>query len=172
MKKLVIIFTLALMLTLLAPPAKAVMQKREVLSQQSQISIIDLMIENKMNNRILELKQHVGKTRYVFSGTTPKGWDCSGLVMWFYSDFNIELLHSATVQMSEGKIVETPQPGDIVSLMYPGSKRVYHNGIYVGDGKMIHSPRPGRATEIRLINDAHIGHTVVYTRIIESGKID
>jgi cell wall-associated NlpC family hydrolase len=172
MKKLVIIFTLALMLTLLAPPAKAVTQKQEVLSQQSQISIIDLMIENKINNRILELKQHVGKTRYVFSGTTPKGWDCSGLVMWFYSDFNIELLHSATVQMSEGKIVETPQPGDIVSLMYPGSKRVYHNGIYVGDGKMIHSPRPGRATEIRLISDTHVGHTVVYTRIIESGKID
>jgi hypothetical protein len=172
MKKLVIIFTLALMLTLLAPPAKAVMQKQEVLLQQSQISIIDLMIENKINNRILELKQHVGKTRYVFSGTTPKGWDCSGLVMWFYSDFNIELLHSATVQMSEGKIVETPKPGDIVSLMYPGSKRVYHNGIYVGEGKMIHSPRPGRATEIRLISETHISHTVVYTRIIESGKID
>jgi hypothetical protein len=183
MKKLAIIFILALVFVFIAPPGQAVTQEQEEPPQQSLVSVIDLMIEMKMQKkavevkeqiekRILELEQHVGKTRYVFGGSTPRGWDCSGLVLWFYSDFNVNLTHSATVQISEGQIVETPQPGDIVSLMYPGSKKVYHNGIYVGDGNMIHSPRPGKTTELRAIDDMHINHLVVYTRIVESGKID
>ena len=179
MKKLAIIFILALVFVFIAPPAQAVPQEQEEPPQQNSISIIDIMIEMKMQeeklkiqDRILELKQHVGKTRYAFSGSTPRGWDCSGLVIWFYSDFDISLTHSATAQMSEGEIVDTPEPGDIVSLMYPGSKSVYHNGIYVGNGKIIHSPRPGRTTELRNISELHLNHTIVYTRIIKSDKID
>jgi cell wall-associated NlpC family hydrolase len=172
MKKLAIIFILALVFVFIAPPAQAAQQEQQEPSQQSSLSIINMMVEMKMQNKILELTEHVGKTRYAFGGSTPKGWDCSGLVLWFYSDFNVNLTHSATVQISEGQIVDTPQPGDIVSLVYPGSKRVYHNGIYFGDGKMIHSPRPGRVTELRLISEMHVNHIVVYTRIIQSGKID
>jgi hypothetical protein len=179
MKKLVIIFTLALTLALLVPPAKATTQEQEEPPQQSSFSIIDMMIEMKtqkekleIQNRILDLTQHVNKTWYVFSGSNPRGWDCSGLVMWFYSDFGVELEHSATAQMKTGVLVDTPEPGDIVSFVYPGSKRAYHNGIYIGDGEIIHAPRPGRLTEIRAIKEIQFNHTVTYTRIIESGKID
>jgi hypothetical protein len=108
MKKLVIIFTLALTLVLLVPPAEANDAQLEEPPQQNSISIIDMMIEMKMNNRIAQLTEHVEKTWYVFSGSTPSGWDCSGLVMWFYSDFNIELTHSATDQMNSGLLVDTP----------------------------------------------------------------
>ena len=172
MKKLVIIFTLALTLVLLVPPAEANDAQLEEPPQQNSISIIDMMIEMKMNNRVTQLTEHVEKTWYVFSGSTPSGWDCSGLVMWFYSDFNIELTHSATDQMNSGLLVDTPLPGDIVSFVYPGSGRAYHNGIYIGDGKIIHAPRPGRLTEIRAISEIQFNHTVTYTRIIQSAKID
>jgi len=179
MKKLIAIITLALAIALITPPAEAMTTQQAEPKQQTYTSIIDIMIEMEMQdkklqikNRILELKQYVGKTRYFRSGSTPNGWDCSGLVLWFYSDFNIELVHSATAQKESGFITDQPLPGDIVSFSYPGSKRVYHNGIYVGDGKMIHSPRPGRRTELREIDNFHVNHQVIYTRIIESGKLD
>jgi hypothetical protein len=166
MKKLIIIVTLAIALALIAPPAEAVTQEQAEPPQQSSISVIDIMIEMKMQNRILELTEHVDKTWYVFSGSTPRGWDCSGLVMWFYSDFGIQLDHSATKQTHSGELVTEPKIGDIVSISYPGSSRTYHNGIYAGDGYMIHSPRPGRRTELRLITEVSLNHVVTYTRLL------
>ena len=183
MKKLAIIFTLALVFVFIAPPAEAVTQEQEEPFKQNSVSIVNMMIEmkiqkekleiqNKIDNRISELREQVNKTWYVFSGSTPGGWDCSGLVMWFYSDLGVELEHSATAQMKSGTLVDNPAPGDIVSFVYPGSERSYHNGIYIGNGKIIHAPKPGRLTEIRAISEIQFNHTVRYTRLIESAKID
>ena len=166
MKKILIIAALALTFALVAPSAKADSQEQAEPPQQSSVSIIQMMIEMKMQNRIVDLTEHVDETWYVFSGSTPGGWDCSGLVMWFYSEFDIELEHSATKQKKSGQIVYEPMIGDIVSISYPNSEWVYHNGIYVGDGNMIHAPRPGRLTEIRKISEVSLGHTVTYTRLI------
>lgn len=160
------ILAIAITIALTAPNAKAATTELTEPPQQSSVSIINMMLEMKMQNRILELTEHVDKTRYVFSGSTPNGWDCSGLVMWFYSDFDIQLEHSATKQRNSSQVVEEPKVGDIVSISYPGSQRVYHNGIYVGDGNMIHAPRPGRKTELRPIPEVSLGHTVTYTRLV------
>jgi len=120
----------------------------------------------KMESRIRSLEQHVGNTWYVFSGVTPDGWDCSGLVMWFYSELNIELQHSVTAQMHFGEKPEYPMPGDIVAFKYNGSKVGYHNGIYVGNDMFIHSPRKGTRTKLSSVSDYAKDHSVpVYTRI-------
>jgi cell wall-associated NlpC family hydrolase len=117
-----------------------------------------------MQNRILELTEHVDKTWYVFSGSTPSGWDCSGLVMWFYSDFGVEFEHSATKQMHSGEITTEPTPGDIISFSYNG-EIAYHNGIYIGDGKYIHAPSGGRKTTISSIDTLPEKHRV-FTKIV------
>jgi cell wall-associated NlpC family hydrolase len=166
MKKILIITALALTFAFIAPSAEADSQEQKQPPQQNSVSIIEMMIEMKMQNRIAELTEHVDKTWYVFSGSTTGGWDCSGLVMWFYSGFDIELEHSATKQKKLGQIFNEPMIGDIVSISYPNSKWVYHNGIYIGDGNMIHAPRPGRLTEIRKVSEVSLGHTVTYTRLI------
>lgn len=101
-----------------------------------------------VNATISRLKSYVGKTWYVFSGNTPSGWDCSGLTMWFYEQFGIELEHRATVQALGGQKVSEPKPGDIVAFHYENSKKAYHVGIYIGNGLMIHSPAPGKSTSI------------------------
>jgi hypothetical protein len=167
MKKILAISALAITLALVAPSAEGATTEQAEPPQQNSVSIIDLMIEMKMQNRLQELTDHVNKTRYAFSGSTPRGWDCSGLVMWFYSDFGFELEHSATKQMYSGEIVTEPKIGDIVSISYPGSERSYHNGIYAGDGYMIHSPRPGRLTELRPIIEVSLNHTVTFTRLLD-----
>ena len=95
------------------------------------------------SQRLLEAvektKSYVGKTWYVFSGSTPQGWDCSGLVRWAYLEAGIEIPHSATKQGFLGISVDTPQVGDIVAFTWKNQKNAYHSGIYIGDGKIIHA---------------------------------
>ena len=126
--------------------------------------------KEQLTEAVLDTKQYVGKTWYVFSGSTPRGWDCSGLVMWTYSNLGIELEHSATAQMKSGEMVSEPKLGDIVSFSYHGSKKAYHVGIYIGPDTMLHSGgKKGDQTELQSIS-AFAGDysTVQYTRLIKT----
>lgn len=102
----------------------------------------------KVDYAIKKLKSHVGKTWYVFSGATPRGWDCSGLTMWFYQQLDIELEHRASRQDTSGTKSNDPKPGDLVVFHYNGNKDAYHVGIYIGNGEMIHAPKRGHLTRI------------------------
>ena len=120
----------------------------------------------KTNKRIAQLKTHVGNTWYVFSGSSPRGWDCSGLVKWFYSDLGVDLYHSASLQMLSGNLVQDPLPGDIVSFTSSSGKSAYHNGIYIGDGMYVHSPKPGVRTKISRLSDYSPSYRgIVFTRV-------
>jgi len=140
--------------------------EQTLLQQQYEAFEAARLRASQMTTRINQLKQHVDKTWYVFSGSTPGGWDCSGLVMWFYSDFQVELEHSATAQKYSGEIVIEPLPGDIVGFSYNGNDGVYHNGLYIGNDLFIHSPRPGTQTRLSSVSKYAGDHsTVAFTRI-------
>jgi len=86
-------------------------------------------------------------TPYVYGGSSPKGFDCSGFTQYVYAHFNISLPHSSSSQYKSSvtKISRSElQPGDLVFFSNGGSG-VGHVGIYVGNGNFIHSPRPGRS---------------------------
>lgn len=118
-----------------------------------------------------KLKTYAGRTWYVFSGSTPSGWDCSGLVRWTYLQLGIELEHRASIQADLGKRVSKPVPGDIVAYFYPGGTRSYHTAIYLGNGKMINAPRPGTRTAIEPVHVYRLkGSQVRYIRIIEQAR--
>lgn len=124
---------------------------------------------NKVNSAIKQLKKHVGKTWYVFSGATPAGWDCSGLTMWFYEQLGIQLEHRASKQDSAGKDVNDPKPGDLVVFKYNGNKDAYHVGIYIGNGLMIHAPKHGHATRVEDIKTFGGNYsTITYRTFIET----
>jgi len=110
----------------------------------------------------------VNKTWYVFAGSTPRGWDCSGLVKWYYKQLGKDLPHNATAQKFMGKphkySADKAKVGDII--WFPG-----HDGIYVGDGYMIHSPNRGwRTQRIKVWQWAKDNGTsnVTYTRLIKT----
>jgi cell wall-associated NlpC family hydrolase len=107
----------------------------------------------QMAHVIKYLKTRVGRTSYVFSGASPRGWDCSGLVRWTYERFGIELPHSANKQGHLGKRVSIPKLGDIVVFAYNGSTNFYHAAIYIGNGKIINAHYGANATIIQPLTD-------------------
>jgi len=127
-----------------------------------------------LNETLVLVKNQIGVTRWVLGGSSPRAWDCSGLVTWTYGHLGIELRHSATTQRLSGTIVTEPKIGDLVSFNHRGWKNAYHIGIYLGPDQMIHSGgKPGDRTEIRSITDwseVNGNSEVVYTRIVETNN--
>lgn len=146
----------------------------DVIQTVEQIALEKEILQKLNENTVLmmdmldALKKREHKTWYVFSGATPAGWDCSGLVLWAYEQVGVELPHRASEQMKHGKLTKTPQPGDIVGFTYKGSKNAYHVGIYLGEGMMIHAPRPGTSTTIESVEKFANGSKISYTHILDS----
>jgi cell wall-associated NlpC family hydrolase len=82
---------------------------------------------------------------YVYGGSTPAGFDCSGFVMYVYAQVGVSLPHNAAAQYGYGTPVDRSQlqPGDLVFFNGLG-----HNGIYIGGGNFIHSPHTGDVVKI------------------------
>ncbi len=79
---------------------------------------------------------------YVYGGTSPRGFDCSGYVGYVFRKLGITLYRTAAQQASNGIVVarEDMQPGDLVIFSNTSGYRFgTHVGIYLGNNKVIHS---------------------------------
>jgi cell wall-associated NlpC family hydrolase len=127
-----------------------------------------------LNEVLVLVKNQIGTTPWVFQGSSPRAWDCSGLVRWTYARLGVDLRHSASAQRLAGEFVTEPKIGDLVSFNYRSYGSAYHIGIYVGPDEMIHAGgKPGDRTEIRSISgwQKDNGNSeVTYTRIIETNN--
>lgn len=83
--------------------------------------------------------QYVGYP-YVWGGTTPAGFDCSGFVQYVYKQFGYSLNRIACDQALNGVAadINNLQPGDVLCF-YSGSNYIGHVGIYIGDNKFVHA---------------------------------
>ncbi len=84
---------------------------------------------------------------YVYGGSTPAGFDCSGFTSYVFRKAGISIPRTASAQKRAATPVSNPKPGDLVFFGSP----VYHVGIYTGPGRMIDSPRAGKSTSERAI---------------------
>lgn len=92
-------------------------------------------------------------TPYVFSGNTPRGWDCSGMVDWLYERFGLTLPHSADDLAHIGERISNPVAGDIVVMAYKGRTDFYHAGIYLGNNLIVDANRFYNTTVVESLNE-------------------
>lgn len=95
---------------------------------------------NTASQIISKAKSYLG-TPYVWGGSSPSGFDCSGLVQYVFKQNGISLPRTTTDQVKVGTYVAKSdlRPGDLVFLQNTYRQGVSHVGIYIGDGKIIHA---------------------------------
>ena len=105
---------------------------------------------------------------YVYGGTSPKGFDCSGLVYYCYKNYGYSLNRTASGQALNGKSVSASElkAGDIIIFSNRGGKSIGHCGIYIGNGKFIHAPHTGDVVKISSLSDAYYSKHYMYARRI------
>jgi cell wall-associated NlpC family hydrolase len=94
-------------------------------------------------------------TPYRWGGTTPAGFDCSGLMLWSWAQAGVSLPRTSGAQRSYTQRISAAQlqPGDLVFTGNP----VSHVGMYIGGGQMIHSPHTGDVVKISAVRGTSYG---------------
>jgi cell wall-associated NlpC family hydrolase len=87
----------------------------------------------------------IGKP-YRFGGSSPAGFDCSGLILYSYKRAGLALPHNTDRQRTAARPVKVSdlRRGDLLFFNQEG-KKYGHVGIYVGGGKFVHAPSSGKS---------------------------
>ncbi|CAA6805893.1 MAG: NLP/P60 family protein [uncultured Sulfurovum sp.] len=137
--------------------------KRSTLAQ----SAMDYNKENILKNA----KVHLGG-KYVWGGTHPKGFDCSGYTQYIYKKEGVGIPRTAYAQSKVGKEVSRfrLKKGDLLFFLTDKSRNipVTHVGIYIGDGNFIHAASKRKGIIITSLDDSKYSLLFVKaTRIIK-----
>jgi peptidoglycan DL-endopeptidase CwlO len=94
---------------------------------------------------------------YVYGGTSPSGFDCSGLVYYCYRHFGYSVNRTAASLAYSGKAVSSSdlKVGDIILFTSTDGGYVGHTGIYIGGGQFIHAPHTGDVVKISSLSDSY-----------------
>jgi hypothetical protein len=139
----------ALVFSVLLMPVFAVAQEGAPVSR---VDAPRFGIEARRDSVVALARQQLGR-RYVFGGTTPRGFDCSGFTQYLARSFGINLPRTAAQQARVGQEIPRDRsllrPGDLLTFGRGG--RVTHIGVYVGNGRYVHaSSGRGQITEADL----------------------
>ena len=109
-------------------------------------------------SEIVSLAQQYLGVPYVYGGSSPSGFDCSGFTMYIFAQVGVKLPHGATSQLSYGASVSRSelQPGDLVFFQDYGAV-ASHAGIYIGGDQFIHAS-----------SSYYNGHCVVISSLTET----
>lgn len=91
-------------------------------------------------------------TPYLWGGSSPRGFDCSGFTRYVYKQVGKDLGRTVSDQRGDVKIVSRSkaQPGDLIFF------NTSHIGIYLGNGMMIDAPRRGKTIQPRKIYSSSV----------------
>jgi cell wall-associated NlpC family hydrolase len=98
---------------------------------------------------------------YVWGGSSPGGFDCSGLVSYAFAQLGVSVPHSTYAIWGMGSAVSKDQlePGDLVFFDGLG-----HMGIYIGGGQFVHAPHTGDVVKISSLGEGWYASSYVGAR--------
>ncbi|MDO4680530.1 MAG: LysM peptidoglycan-binding domain-containing protein [Aerococcus sp.] len=108
--------------------------------------------QTQVSGSVLDIAASYLGTPYVWGGSTPNGFDCSGFVQYVYAQAGRQLSRTTQTQEYEGTqiSVSNAKPGDL--LFWGSYGNAYHVAIYVGNGQYIHAPQPGESVSYGTIS--------------------
>ena len=118
--------------------------------------------------KLLEDAKYFKGGKYVWGGTTPEGFDCSGYVQYLYKKHKINLPRTAYAQSKKGEAVDINdlQKGDLLFFLTDKKRGipVTHVGIYLGNGKFIHAASKKKGIIISPIHHGYYASKFVSAR--------
>lgn len=125
-------------------------------------------LTKKDKEELLEYAKYFKGGKYVWGGTTPKGFDCSGYVQFLYKKHNVNLPRTAWSQSKKGVSVSKNDliKGDLLFFLTDKKRGipVTHVGIYIGNGEFIHAASKKKGI---IISPIHQGY---YSKKFVSAK--
>jgi len=104
---------------------------------------------------------------YNYGGSSPRGFDCSGLVYYAYREAGFVVPRTSREQLRASRPLTLKEalPGDLVFFSTP--EKVSHVGIYLGGQQFVHAPSTGKSVEIETLEQDY------YRRhLIRIGRLD
>ena len=95
---------------------------------------------------------------YVYGGSSPSGFDCSGFTSYVYKQFGYSINRTASAQLDNGYAVSMSelQPGDLVMFKKGStSKRATHVGLYIGNNQFVHASTSSVGVIISSMSEAY-----------------
>ncbi len=118
--------------------------------------------------KLLDYAKYFKGGKYIWGGTSPKGFDCSGYVQYLYKKHKVNLPRTAWAQSKKGINVDKDslKKGDLVFFLTDKKRGipVTHVGIYIGNGEFIHAASKKKGIIISPITHGHYAKTFVSAR--------
>jgi cell wall-associated NlpC family hydrolase len=110
-------------------------------------------------NQVADLAQQYVGSRYVWGGSSPSGFDCTGFVMYVFNQFGVSLPHNEAGQLNSGQRIgaDELQPGDVLVFANTYRSGLSHVGIYLGEGQFVHAVDERHGVQVNNLWDGYWG---------------
>ncbi|WP_281281409.1 C40 family peptidase [Pseudalkalibacillus caeni] len=94
--------------------------------------------DKAFSKKLIETAKKYKGVPYLWGGTTPEGFDCSGFIQQVFEENGVKVPRTAESIWESGKTIKAPNVGDLVffETYKPGPS---HLGIYAGNNQFIHA---------------------------------
>ena len=133
------------------------------------VAEVDMTAASALGQQIADYALQFVGYPYVYGGSSPSGFDCSGFTSYIYKQFGYSINRTASNQLDNGYAVDRSelQPGDLVMFcQYGSTKRASHVGLYIGNNQYVHASTPGVGVIISDMDDPYISSGFVGARRI------
>jgi cell wall-associated NlpC family hydrolase len=118
-------------------------------------------------DEIVHVARSLLGTPYRYGGASPRGFDCSGLVHYTFSQTGLRVPRTSREQYRKSRPVplDAARPGDLV--FFSSGKKISHVGIYIGDSRFIHAPDSGQQVKI-----SNLGEDYYRANFVGAGRLE